>query len=96
MQKTRIHAFIPGLCAEELENKLIEGNVCSITYFTVQPYKINDKFRCLRNDNQLILSKDTKIEDIEERQSGIPPEAFDFYDHSELKSLGRQNVYLAG
>ncbi|KAK1395390.1 hypothetical protein POM88_014446 [Heracleum sosnowskyi] len=92
---TRIHAFIPSLVAEDQDKKLKVRSVCIIQYFTVQPYKPDDKFRCLRNENQLIFSKDTKIEDGEDNGTEIPHEAFDFHDHSELKALTKQITYLA-
>ncbi|KAK1393744.1 hypothetical protein POM88_012800 [Heracleum sosnowskyi] len=94
-EKNRIHAFIPGLCAENLYSQIKLANVYSIKFFTVQPYKAADIFRCVRNENQLILSKDTKIQDMEENTSQIPEDVFDLYDHSELEALSEQKVYLA-
>ncbi|KAK1398130.1 hypothetical protein POM88_007993 [Heracleum sosnowskyi] len=94
-KKTRIHAFIPTTCAEQNEKKLKIGYVCNITNFTVQPYKPEEKFRCLRNDKQLIFSKDTIIEQIDDKSLQIPQDDFDFYDHSELMALTKQTTYLA-
>ncbi|KAK1402869.1 hypothetical protein POM88_002474 [Heracleum sosnowskyi] len=94
IKKTRIHAFIPTTCAEQNEKKLKIGYVCNITNFTVQPYKLEEKFRCLRNDKQLIFSKDTIIEQIDNRILQIPQDDFDFYDHSELMALTKQTTYL--
>lgn len=96
MQKSRIHAFIPGFCVDNLEHRINVGKVCSIMNFTVQNYKEADIFRCLFNEKQLIFSKDTKIEDLEDKRTGIETEMFDFYDHTELRKLAGQRKYLAG
>ncbi|KAK1376256.1 DUF223 domain-containing protein [Heracleum sosnowskyi] len=93
--KNRIHAFIPGLCSEEVEEKITVGNVHSIKNFTVQQYKPTDIFRCLRNDKQLILSRDTQVEDMEDNEASMPKFFFDFVDHSEINSLSNQKTYLA-
>ncbi|KAK1373851.1 hypothetical protein POM88_030044 [Heracleum sosnowskyi] len=93
--KNRIHAFIPGLCSEEVEEKITVGNVHSIKNFTVQQYKPTDIFRCLRNDKQLILSRDTQVEDMEDNEASMPKIFFDFVDHSEINSLSNQKTYLA-
>lgn len=57
---------------------------------------MEDKFRCLRNNVQLIFSNDTQIKDVDDDGKSIEHNAFDFYDHSELKELTKQNTYLAG
>ncbi|KAK1351971.1 hypothetical protein POM88_053685 [Heracleum sosnowskyi] len=93
--KNRIHAFIPGLCFEKLEEKITVGNVHSIKNFTVQPYKPTDIYRCLRNDKQLIFSRDTEVEDLDDDGTTIPLIFFDFVDHSEINSLSNQKTYLA-
>ncbi|KAK1356389.1 hypothetical protein POM88_049645 [Heracleum sosnowskyi] len=49
----------------------------------------------LRNDKQLIFSKDTKIEDTKDKANQIQEDAFDFYDHSEVMALTKQTTYLA-
>ncbi|KAK1368803.1 hypothetical protein POM88_034895 [Heracleum sosnowskyi] len=90
----KIHAFISGNCADDLELHLRVGNVCSITNFDVQTYKTEDKFRCVDNDMHLTFKKDTKIKDIEEKGQTIPLECFDFYDHNELIKIANKNVYL--
>lgn len=91
-----MHAFIPGFCVDTLEDRIIPGKQYIIKNFTVQKYKQTDIFRSLRNENQLIFSKDTKIEEIEERGTNIPHKVFDFYDHIELKPLTTQKTHLAG
>ncbi|KAK1385784.1 hypothetical protein POM88_023519 [Heracleum sosnowskyi] len=50
--------------------------------------------RCLRHDKHLIFSKDTKIDETEEKGTSIPYETFDFYDHGELRSPADQKTYL--
>lgn len=46
LQKTRIHAFVPTSCAEDLYPNLKVGNVYSIKNFTMQLYKPTKIFRC--------------------------------------------------
>ncbi|KAK1382871.1 hypothetical protein POM88_020606 [Heracleum sosnowskyi] len=92
--QTRIHAFVPGLCVDDLEEKMIVGKVYTIKNFTVQNYKATDIFRCVRTDRQLIFSKETHIEDVEENGSKIQVEGFDFYEHSQLRTLAQQKTYL--
>ncbi|KAK1394600.1 hypothetical protein POM88_013656 [Heracleum sosnowskyi] len=105
--KTRARKNVEPVTYDDTENDMLEklknmkkkkiklANVYSIKNFTVQPYKADDIFRCVRNENQLILSKDTKIQDMEENTSQIREDVFDLYDHSELKALSEQRVYLA-
>ncbi|KAK1376044.1 hypothetical protein POM88_032237 [Heracleum sosnowskyi] len=93
-EQSRIHAFVPGLCVDDLEEKLIVGKVYTIKNFTVQNYTTTDIFRCVRNDRQLIFSKETHIEDVEENGSKIQVEGFDFYEHSQLRTLAQQKTYL--
>lgn len=96
MQNNRIHAFVPGSCVDKMEDKLTVGKICIIKKFKVQPYKAEDKFRCLRNDVQLVFSNETQIKEIVDDGISIEENAFDFYDHSELKDLAKQKTYLAG
>lgn len=72
------------------------GKVCTIKNFTIQPYKDSDIYRCLRNDKQLILSKDTKVEDIEDKSTGIPTKKIDFFHHNDVKRLADQKTFLTG
>lgn len=62
----------------------------------MQNYKEVDVFRCLRNDKQLIFSKDIKIEEIEDNGTIIQNEMFDFFEHGELKTLVGHQKYLTG
>nr|XP_017245396.1 PREDICTED: uncharacterized protein LOC108217055 [Daucus carota subsp. sativus] len=93
-KNNQMHAFIPAVCAHDLEWKIIVGGVYVISVFTVQAYLSSDKFRCVRSPNQLVFSKNTKIMKIEEAGSKIAVEFFDFYDHSELKPLANQTTYM--
>lgn len=91
-----MHAFIPALCAHDLERKIIVGGVYIISFFIVQAYLKTDKYRCVRAPNQLLFSKDTKIVQVDETRSKIATEHFDFYDHSELRALADQTTYMIG
>ncbi|KAK1388784.1 hypothetical protein POM88_016962 [Heracleum sosnowskyi] len=93
-RNNRMHAFVPANSADKLEPNITIGKVCVIRKFTVQEYKIEDKFRCLRNNAQLIFSNETQIKDIEDDGKSIEHNAFDFYDHSELMELTKQTTYL--
>lgn len=95
-QNNRIHAFVPGLCTNTLEGQFIIGKICIIKNFSVQDYKQEDKFRCLKKDVQLIFSNVTKIQVIEDDGRSIVPNAFDFVDHCELMAMTKQTMYLAG
>lgn len=57
---------------------------------------MDDKFRPVRNDQQLLFSAETKIKQIEDPTNQIQQNLFDFYDLSELKDIAQQNTYLAG
>ncbi|XP_074382370.1 replication protein A 70 kDa DNA-binding subunit E-like isoform X3 [Apium graveolens] len=90
-----IHAFVPGNCSDLLDDKLVLGRCYVIHIFQVQRYNIDDKFRCLRSDVQLIFSSETRIKAIDGDENSIENNAFDFYDHSELYELSKQITYLA-
>lgn len=72
LQNYRMHAFVPGTCAEDLEPQINLGKVCIFRKFTVQEYKPDDNFRCVRNKVQLIMSNETKIKQIEDDGRSIP------------------------
>ncbi|XP_063934942.1 uncharacterized protein LOC135146944 [Daucus carota subsp. sativus] len=90
----RIHAFVPTKCAEEIYSQITVGRVFSIKQFMVQKYSQTEKFRVVRNESQLIFSKDTIIQEQADDGVTIPQEAFDFYDHSQLIELSNQTTYL--
>ncbi|WOH01103.1 hypothetical protein DCAR_0520484 [Daucus carota subsp. sativus] len=91
----RIHAFVPTKAAAELQHQIIIGRVFSFKNFTVQSYTQSDKFRVLRNESQLVFSKDTVLQELADDGVTIPQDAFDFYDHSQLLELSNQTTYLA-
>ena len=96
MQGQRIHAFVPTKAAAELQHQIIIGRVFSFKNFTVQSYTHSDKFRVLRNESQLVFSKDTVLQELADDGVTIPQDAYDFYDHSQLLELSNQTTYLAG
>ena len=96
MLNTTAHAFIPTGCAFDMDRQLRIGNIYIITGFTVQDYKDIDKFRCVRNTNQLIFSQDTKIQELPQAGTNIATEFFDFYDLSELLPLVTETKYVIG
>lgn len=96
MQNNTIHAFVPTICAYDLERQIRVGSINIITGFIVQDYKKTDKFRVVRRDNQLIFTTDTKIQQIEETAAQIATEIFDFYDLSELKNYMTETTYVIG
>ncbi|KAL1826070.1 hypothetical protein ACET3Z_012848 [Daucus carota] len=93
-KNTTAHAFIPTGCAFDMDRQLRIGNIYIITGFTVQDYKDTDKFRCVRNTNQLIFSQDTKIQELPQAGTNIATEFFDFYDLSELLPLVTETKYV--
>ncbi|KAL8102907.1 hypothetical protein AgCh_027441 [Apium graveolens] len=95
-KSNRIHAFVPAVAADTLESKFTVGTVLVIRNFTVQSYKPDDKFRCVRKEVQLIFSNETHIDQVEDDGRTIAANAFDFVDHSELMEMTKQTTYLAG
>uniref|UniRef100_A0A161XYQ7 Replication factor A C-terminal domain-containing protein n=1 Tax=Daucus carota subsp. sativus TaxID=79200 RepID=A0A161XYQ7_DAUCS len=47
-KNSQIHAFIPAVCAHDLERKIIVGGVYIISVFTVQAYLSTDKYSELK------------------------------------------------
>ena len=72
------------------------GTINIISDFTVQAYKATESFKCVRAQNQLIFSQETKIQQLDEKQAKIANEFFDLYDHSEVKPFANQTAYLIG
>ncbi|WOH09908.1 hypothetical protein DCAR_0729368 [Daucus carota subsp. sativus] len=93
-KNSTIHAFIPAVCAYDLERKIMLGTINIISDFTVQAYKATESFKCVRAQNQLIFSQETKIQQLDEKQAKIANEFFDLYDHSEVKPFANQTAYL--
>ena len=50
------------MCAYDLERQIMVGTVNIISDFIVQAYKDTDGFRSVRAANQLIFTKETKIQ----------------------------------
>lgn len=96
MQENKIHAFIPAKNADQHDLDLRNGKICIITNFDVQPYKIEEKFRPVHNDNQLIFTNTTRIRVVEDLASNFPADSFDLYEHSELAALANKSPYLLG
>ncbi|KAL1802195.1 hypothetical protein ACET3Z_030842 [Daucus carota] len=92
----RMHAWIPTSRNDEMARVMHIGNIYKIRKFTVQFHKPTDKFRCLRNDKQIVFTKDTTVQDMAENEVMIPLDYFDFYEHSQLKELSEQTTYLTG
>ena len=95
-QNGTIHAFIPAISAHDFERQIKVGTVNIITGFTVQAYKDSDKFRVVHGAVQLIFSKDTKIQQVDDKGTDIATEIFDFYDHSQVKDHADQTDFLIG
>lgn len=96
MQSQRMHAWIPTSRNDEMARVMHIGKIYKIRNFTVQFHKPTDKFRCLRNDKQIVFTKDTTVQDMAENEVVIPLDYFDFYEHSQLKELSEQTTYLTG
>lgn len=94
--RCRVHAFVPGTVAGLFESTLQVGNVYLFKNFTVKEYKLDEKFRPLMKEIQIVFSNDTKIIDLDENDVSIEYCVFDFYDLSELKQISKQTTYLTG
>ncbi|KAK1358281.1 hypothetical protein POM88_051537 [Heracleum sosnowskyi] len=93
-KRSRIHAFVPGEIASAVEPCLELGTVYLFKNFTVREYKKEDRFRCIHKTIQIVFSRDTKIQELDETQVLIDKAAFDFYDIGDLKQLSQQTTYL--
>ncbi|KAK1372882.1 hypothetical protein POM88_029075 [Heracleum sosnowskyi] len=93
-KRGRIHAFVPGAVAEDIEKQVELGVIYLIQNFTVKDYKVEDKFRCIKKEIQIVIGSDTTLKPLEENDVSIERCWFDFYDLEDLKPLGKQNTYL--
>lgn len=91
-----MHAFVPGNVIDKHENKLKEGNICYISNISVKDYKIDEKFRCINSDRQIIFTMYIEVVKSDRDAALIANNMFDFYDLSDLSGIGNQNVYLTG
>lgn len=90
----RMHAFVPGNVIDKHEEKLVEGNICSISNFTVKEYKPDEKFRCINSDKQIIFTTYTQVQKIDEDDLLIAKNIFDFYDLGDLSLIANENTHL--
>ncbi|KAK1356138.1 hypothetical protein POM88_049394 [Heracleum sosnowskyi] len=93
-KRARMHAFVPGMIDDEYEQKIQVGKIYYIENFTVKKYRTEDKFRCVRNENQIILNDDTILEPLEENEASIERCWFDLYELDDLRPLSKQSTYL--
>ena len=91
-----MHAFVPGKVLQNNETKLIDGNVCVISNFTIKNYENSEKFRVVNHDKQIILTTYTHIEKEEKDDGFIQKNMFDFYDLGQLDEIADQNIFLTG
>ncbi|KAK1365087.1 hypothetical protein POM88_040648 [Heracleum sosnowskyi] len=90
----RMHAFVPGTVIEKHEGKLCLGTICIIQNFSVKDYKTEEKFRCVKNERQIILTTYTTVSTMDENDLLIANNLFDFSDLQDLDQVANQNVYL--
>lgn len=95
-QRARIHAFVPYNLAEEFEPIIKIGDLYLLENFNIQHYKVDEKFRCLRMDFQIVFNEETELNRLEENVVNVEDCCFDFFDIAELPSLSKQNTYLTG
>lgn len=91
-----MHSFVPRSIAESCENILEVGDIYYIENFIVKKYKQEDKFRCVRNEIQIILNSDTILKPLEENDVAIEKCWFDIYELADFRPLSKQNIYLTG
>lgn len=72
------------------------GNLYLLENFTIQHYKVDEKFRCLRMDFQIVFNEETEMNPREENLVNVENCWFDFFDIAELPTLSKQNTYLTG
>ncbi|KAL1812701.1 hypothetical protein ACET3Z_022766 [Daucus carota] len=93
-KKARMHAFVPTKLEEQVDNLVDLGKIYLLENFTVKDYKIDEKFRCLRKDIQIVFGEETRITELQEQDISIEKTWFDFYDLAEIKPLSIQTTYL--
>ncbi|XP_074374100.1 replication protein A 70 kDa DNA-binding subunit E-like [Apium graveolens] len=93
-KRARIHGFVAGKDADQLEPILEIGRVYLFENFTVKEYRPEDIFRPLRKDIQIVLDSQTKITALEEKMVNIEKYIFDLFDLADLDSQASQNRYL--
>ncbi|KAK1374595.1 hypothetical protein POM88_030788 [Heracleum sosnowskyi] len=93
-KRSRIHAFVPREIDAAVEPCLEVGTIYLFKNFTVREYKKEDRFRCIHKTIQIVFSRDTKIQELDETQVLIDKAAFDFYDIGDLKQLSQHTTYL--
>lgn len=91
-----MHAFVPGNIIDNHEDKLIEGIVCSISNFAIKDYKVEDKFRVVNSEKQIIFTSYTEVKKFDEDDLLIAKNMFDFYDIGDLSTIANDNLYLTG
>ena len=91
-----MHAFVPTKLEEQVDNLVDLGKIYLLENFTMKDYKIDEKFRCLRKDIQIVFGEETRITELQEQDISIEKTWFDFYDLAEIKPLSIQTTYLTG
>lgn len=96
MQNCRLHAFVPADLAHQKEQEINVGKIYIISNFTVKEYKPYERIRCIRSDEQIFFTSYTNVEEVNENETLIQENDFDFFDLADLEEVGKHNVYLTG
>lgn len=91
-----MQAYAPAHLADKIGRIIQIGKIYMIKNFDVKEYTEKDKFRPVPMDRQIIFTVDTRITDLDESQTFVPKNVFDFFQFSDLKHAAEQVTYLTG
>ncbi|KAK1404304.1 hypothetical protein POM88_003909 [Heracleum sosnowskyi] len=94
-KNVRMVAYVPEWLIEKMRKIFTVGKMYTITNFQVKDYTPNDKWRCVNNDKQILLTNNTKAREMEETEYFIASNHFDFFEMEDLPKLAKQNLILA-
>ncbi|KAL1802084.1 hypothetical protein ACET3Z_030731 [Daucus carota] len=89
-----MQAYAPAHLADKIGRIIQIGKIYMIKNFDVKEYTEKDKFRPVPIDRQIVFTVDTKITDLDESQTFVPKNVFDFFQFSDLKNAAEQVTYL--
>lgn len=95
-QNCRMHVFVPAPLVEKISRMIVNGKVCVIKNFQVKEYTYAGKYRHVQMDKQIVLTADTKVKEVDEKDFFIPHNSFDLFEYGDHKAMTKQVLYLTG
>ena len=91
-----MQAFVPTFLERKIQRMLQVEKMYAINMFQVKDFTAEDKWRSINMDRQILFTNQTRAREIPENELFISNNMFDFHEFSQLKSLAKQNLFLAG